>query len=86
MKARLIAFAAVASLDTNQEVREKEEVRKRSYSMSQHVECGNDKKATERPFNPGLIYALQAASTLEFVYHSPQSVILFSDVYGLFYF
>jgi len=59
MKARLIAFAAVASLDTNQEVREKEEVRKRrSYSMSQPVECGNDKKATERPFNPGLIYTL----------------------------
>jgi hypothetical protein len=87
MKARLIAFAAEASLDTNQEVREKEEVRKRSYSMSQHVECGNDKKATERPFNPGLIYSLQAAtSTLEFVYHSPQSIILFSDVYRLFYF
>jgi hypothetical protein len=48
MKARLIAFAAVASLDTNQEVREKEEVQKRSYSMSQRVECGNDNKATER--------------------------------------
>jgi len=44
MKARLIAFAAVASLDTNQEVREKEEVRKRSYNMSQRVECGNDKE------------------------------------------
>jgi hypothetical protein len=86
MKARLIAFAAVASLDTNQEVPEKEEVRKRFYNKSQRVECGNDKEATERAFNPRLIYALQAASTLEFVYHSPQSVILFSDVYGLFYF
>jgi hypothetical protein len=49
MKARLIAFAAVASLDTNQEVREKEEVRKKgSYSTSQRVEYGNDKEATER--------------------------------------
>lgn len=87
MKARLIAFAAVASLGTNQEVREKEEVRKRSYSMSQRVECGNENKATERPFNPGLIDTLQAATrTLEFVYHSSQSVILFSDVYRLFYF
>jgi hypothetical protein len=86
MKAQLIAFAAVASLDTNQEVREKEEVRKRSYSMSQRVECGNDEEATERHFNPALIYTLQAASTLEFVYHSPQSVILFSDLYRLFYF
>ncbi|HEY6757364.1 MAG TPA: hypothetical protein VI037_08270 [Nitrososphaera sp.] len=44
MKAQLIVFAAVASLDTNQEVREKEEVRKRSYNMSQLVEYGNDKK------------------------------------------
>jgi hypothetical protein len=86
MKAQLIAFAAVASLDTNQEVREKEEVRKRSYSMSQRAECGNDEEATERHFNPALIYRLQAASTLEFVYHSPQSVILFSDLYRLFYF
>ena len=88
MKAQLIAFAAVASSDTNQEVPEKEEVRKRFYNKSQRVECGNDKEATERerPFNPRLIYALQAASTLKFVYHSPQSVILFSDVYGLFYF
>jgi hypothetical protein len=50
------------------------------------VECGNDEEATERHFNPALIYTLQAASTLEFVYHSPQSVILFSDVYRLFYF
>jgi uncharacterized protein (UPF0332 family) len=48
MKARLIAFAAVASLDTNQEVREKEEFRKRSYSMSQRVQYGNDKEVTER--------------------------------------
>jgi hypothetical protein len=86
MKARLIAFAAVASLDTNQEVREKEGVQKQSYSMSQEVECGNDKEATERHFNSALIYTLQAAITLEFVYHSPQSVILFSDVYCLFYF
>jgi hypothetical protein len=48
MKARLIAFAAVASLDTNQEALEKEEVRKRFYSKNQRVECGNDKEATER--------------------------------------
>ena len=48
MKARLTAFAAVANLDTNQEVPEKEEVRKQFYSMSQLVECGNDKEATER--------------------------------------
>jgi hypothetical protein len=48
MKAQLIAFAAVASLDTNQEVPEKEEVRKRFYNKSQRVECGNDKEATER--------------------------------------
>jgi hypothetical protein len=42
MKARLIVFAAVANLDTNQEVREKEGLRKGSYnSMSQQVECGN---------------------------------------------
>ena len=86
MKAQLIAFAAVASLDTNQEVPEKEEVRKWFYNKSQRVECGNDKEATESSFNPRLIYTLQAASTLEFVYYSPQSVILFSDVYRLFYF
>ena len=48
MKAQLIAFAAVASSDTNQEVPEKEEVRKRFYKKSQRVECGNDKEATER--------------------------------------
>ena len=48
MKAQLIAFAAVASLDTNQEVPEKEEVRKRFYNKSQRVGCGNDKEATER--------------------------------------
>jgi hypothetical protein len=43
MKAQLIAFAAVVSLDTNQEVPEKEEVWKRFYNKSQRVECGNDK-------------------------------------------
>ena len=86
MRGPLIVFAVVASSDTDQEVREKEEVRKQSCSMSQRVECGNDKEATERHFNSALIYTLQAAITLEFVYHSPQSVILFSDVYCLFYF
>ena len=87
MKARLIAFAAVASLDTNQEVREREEVRKRSYSMSQRVEYGNDKEAIEGDLSIRAdLYTSQAASTLEFVYYSPQSIILFSDIYRLFYF
>jgi hypothetical protein len=35
MKAQLIVFVAVVSLGTNQEVRKKEKIRKRSYSMSQ---------------------------------------------------
>jgi hypothetical protein len=50
MKARLIVFAAVVNLGTNQEVREKEEeVRKRSCSISQRVEeYGSDKEALER--------------------------------------
>jgi hypothetical protein len=50
MKARLIVFAAVVSLGTNQEVREKEEeVQKRSCSVSQRVEeYGSDKEALEK--------------------------------------
>jgi hypothetical protein len=35
MKAPLTVFAAVVSLDTNQEVRKEEKIRKRSCSMSQ---------------------------------------------------
>jgi hypothetical protein len=33
MKAQLIVFAVAVSLDTNQEVREREKVRKSSYSI-----------------------------------------------------
>lgn len=51
----------------------------------------------ERAYRPALVLLVihkdtgfanivTASSTLEFVYHSPQSVILFSDLYCFFYF
>jgi hypothetical protein len=47
MKAQLIVFAVVVSLDTNHEVRKKEKVRKRSYRMSQLGAYDKGKEAVE---------------------------------------
>ena len=47
MKARLIVFAAVVSLDTNHELRKKEKVRKRSDQTSQEGAYDKDKEAVE---------------------------------------